>query len=546
MKTHRIPRVESAPLGHGWSCSKFRLVACQVERSDGGFTLVELLIVVTVVPLIIGALAAGLLSMFSLQSSVSNRLSNSGDAQTVAAAYEPDVQAAQQVTTSNSPVCGTGFQVLGLEWDLQTGQQAGGIYNSVVSYVEVPSGSKNNLVREFCGPGTTTPTSSSVVSYNVAPSGDYYAPVAAVSCTPVVTNCNGAASSGWLPTTNVQSVSLTVNEPNSTELNGYYQYTLTGVPASTATVSDAGGPITINANTGCKFATAGSSPISSSLCFLDFSNLDSNPNLLADAETTGSCLYESVSLSGGWTMYFCLNIANSQSGEIISPFALPTWCGAFLGNPGNSAACPATGIYPNYYGVGGEPALYQQGTGGGVNNGYVTTITLSKINIVNSGGIPATGWQLFSADAESTDNGSGFAESMTWTSSPNPLQVVSNGYTTAHGFCGNLQPCDTATAPFANACNGGNSWQSGGTTYYGIAANAASTQDYFTPQGAAVTTNTIRCTVPTTGSPPVGGQGLGSALQGAAMVESLTPTTFTAVLGDSSGGLEAVVFGIRQ
>jgi hypothetical protein len=198
--------------------------------------------------------------------------------------------------------------------------------------------------------------------------------------------------------------------------------------------------------------------------------------------------------------------------------------------------------------VNGSPALYQQGTGGGVDDGYVTTITLSQIGIVNSKGQPATGWELFGADAESTDNGSGYAESVTWTSAPNPLQVISNQYTAANGYCGNLQPCDTATAPFDNACDGGNSWQSGGTTYYGIAANATSTQDYFTDsQGDAVTTNTIRCTVPTTGSPPAGEKGSSStALQGAAMVASLTPTTFTTVLGDGSGGLEAAVFGILQ
>jgi hypothetical protein len=242
-----------------------------------------------------------------------------------------------------------------------------------------------------------------------------------------------------------------------------------------------------------------------------------------------------------------MNITNSQAGETISSFALPTWCGAFLGNPGTSAACGTTGIFPNYYGLQGAPALYQQGTHPGGSDGYVTTITLSKIQIVNSSGVPATGWELFGADAESTDNGSGYAESMTWTSAPNPLQVIPNGYTAANGYCGNLQPCDSATAPFDNACNGGLSWLSGGTTYYGISANASGTQDYFTDsQGDAVTTHTIMCTVPPSGSPPSGGQGLGSALQGAAMVASLTPTTFTTVLGDGPGGLEAAVFGIQQ
>jgi len=522
------------------------------QSDENGFTLIELLIVVTIVPLIVGALGAGLIAMFSLQSSVSNRLSDSGDAQTVTASFEPDAQAAQEVTTSTTSVCGSGYQVIGFEWDLQSGQSTGGIYNTIVSYVEVPSGSNYNLVRNLCGPGSSTPTSSSIVSFNLAspgspPGSGPNVPVVSIICTATATTCIPNAAAGWAPTTGVQNIAVTVKEPNTTETGGFYTYTLAASPAATETGNDTGGPITITASTGCNFATAGSAPLATSMCFLDFSNLATNPNLLADAETPGSCLSESVSLSSSWTMYFCMNIANSQAGEIIAPFAIPTWCGAFLGNPGTSAACHATGIFPNYYGVAGEPALYQQGTGGGLNNGYVTTITLSNIDIVNSSGVPATGWEFLAADAESTDNGSGYAESMTYTSAPNPLQVVPNGYSVANGYCGNLQPCDTPTAPFGNACNGGLSWVNGGTTYYGIAANATSTVDYFTdPQGDAVTTHTIRCTVPLSGSPPSGGTGMGTALQGADMVESLTPSTFTTVLGDGPGGLEAVVFGLRQ
>ena len=413
------------------------------DRDQGGFTLVELLIVVTISPLIVGALGVGLVAMFSLQSSVSNRLSDSGDAQVVGASFQPDVQQAQQITESPTPACGsTGTQLVGLEWDLvpvyANGVLVSSYYNDVVSYVETPSGSNYNLVRWSCvGESPNQTITSTVLSYNL-PSNQ---PSPAVTCTSAVTNCSSAwltsTSGNWLSTTGVENVTFTIGEPNATEASGVYQYTLAAVPAATATVSDAGGPITINAQTGCNFATPSSGPIAGSLCFLDFSNLLNNPNLLADAETPNSCLFESVAMSGGWTMYFCMSITTSISGEIIQPFALPTWCGAFLGNPGTSSACGATGIYPNFYGVGGEPALYEQGTGAGLNNGGVATIKLSQIGIVNSNGTPATGWQLFSADAESTDNGTGvssFSESVTWNSNAT-LHVVSNGYTAANGYC---------------------------------------------------------------------------------------------------------------
>src|SRR5258708_1093063 len=91
------------------------------DRSEAGFTLIELLIVVAVMPLIVGALALGTLSGFSLQTSVSNRLTDSGDAQVVSLNFQNDVQSAAMITTSSTPQttpqsptvqCGSGYQVL--------------------------------------------------------------------------------------------------------------------------------------------------------------------------------------------------------------------------------------------------------------------------------------------------------------------------------------------------------------------------------------------------------------------------------------------------
>jgi prepilin-type N-terminal cleavage/methylation domain-containing protein len=491
---------------------------------DRGFTLIELLIVSVVMPLIVGALAAGLLAVFSLQSSASNRLGDTGDAQVVSSRFAPDVQGAQEITTQSSPTaCGSGNQVLGLEWNLQTN----GDYNTVVSYVEVPSGITSsgtatyNLARQECDNGGATVTSTTILSFDVPSS--MAAP--SITCTSTISNC-ASVTTGWLATTGVEDVVFPITEPNST-----YSYTLTADPAATSTVSDAGGPIKVNATSGCDFATAGSGPLASSLCLIDFNNLLSNPALLADAETPTSCLEESVPLNGSFTLYFCMSITNSISGEIIASFALPTWCGAFLGNPGTSGACGATGVYPNYYGVSGAPALYQQGTCEACNNGGVTTVALTKIEIVNGSGTPAKGWELFSADAESTDNGSGYQESITWNSDQN-LSIISNGYTAANGYCIAGTPCDTASAPFGTACDGGGSWTVGVSTYYGIAGTGDDMTNYFANPGG---TKTIECTVPPSGS---------VTLSGTAMVEALSPHSMSATLGDGPGGLEAVVFGV--
>src|SRR6185437_6313497 len=67
-------------------------------NSDEGFTLIELVIVTAVLPIIVGALAVGMLSIFSLNSSVTNRLSDSGDAQQVSLYMQNDIQSASKIT----------------------------------------------------------------------------------------------------------------------------------------------------------------------------------------------------------------------------------------------------------------------------------------------------------------------------------------------------------------------------------------------------------------------------------------------------------------
>jgi prepilin-type N-terminal cleavage/methylation domain-containing protein len=541
----RCRREVRQPFGRGLPCP-----SCRRERrstGDEGFTLIELLIVTAVIPLIVGALAAGLFAIFTLQTSTSSRIADSSDAQVVQTNFESDVQGAQQVEIAPTPACvspndpaGT-QQLLGMEWNLQAGAVGSGEssnYGNVVSYVEVASGSQNNLVRQSCvytfGSTPTSSETDTILAYDL-PASESPATITCISSY-TAAQC-GADTTTWISTSDVSSVALGIIEPDSK-----FSYSLTAAPLATSTENDPGGPINDNATTGCNFPQAGSGPLASSLCMIDFSNLLGNPTLLADAEAPEpACLEESIALSGGFTLYFCINIQNSVSGEIIQPFALPTYCQAFLGNPGTSAACGSTGIYPNYYDIPGDPAIYQQGVGG-VNNGGVTTITMTGIEIVNGEGVPATGWELFSADAESTDAGSGtntsLAESVTWNSNAD-ISVVSNGYTAAAGFCKAGTPCDTATDPAGTACYAGGSWTFNGTTYYGIAANSSDTEDYYNG-GSPVTTNTVECTVPPTAA-NVTEEG---TLTGALMVEAPTPTTFTATLGDGNGGLEAVVFGL--
>lgn len=168
----------------------------QRNSGDRGFTLIELMVVVTILPLIVGGIAIALLATFRIQSGVSNRLSGSQDAQAVAASFVHDVQSASIITTdaTSSPQCGAGAgsQVLGLMWGVRP-QTLGGVANSTaetaVSYRLVANGTlggttTHGLQRLVCSIASTgvTPTLLSTQTISLNANSDLTAQVTGQSC----------------------------------------------------------------------------------------------------------------------------------------------------------------------------------------------------------------------------------------------------------------------------------------------------------------------------------------------------------------------------
>jgi prepilin-type N-terminal cleavage/methylation domain-containing protein len=517
MITHRFFRVKPAPFGDGCVRTKFNRSRFAGNRGDEGFTLVELLIVVTIIPLIVGALAAGLISVFSLQSGVASRLADTSDAQVVSANFQNDVQSAAEITTADSvqPQCGSGNLLLGLEWNQIQGVGGGqGSYQTVVSYDWVPltSGAKPtySLVRENCTlvSGSLVPEGSpTTISYDLPVSATQQNPFA-VTCLSTVLPANCASNNSWLSAADITGVTFDVTENNSN-----YSYNLDAVPASSSSSSNntGGSPFTNTTNTSCGRPASGSGPLAGVLCLVDFSSLTGN-NMIA--ATQGGCLEMSVSIPDGDTMYFCIGI----SGAPVTPYSLPTYCQAFLGNSGTCKGS-ATGVTPNDFNIPGEPALYQDCYGStascGADNAIVnsvgmgqTIITITNITLIGPSNIPATGWEFLSVDAESTDASSGnggYTESITWTSDAK-LTAVSNGYNTVNGYTGNAA-VDTPFDLVGNACNNGNFIWTG--------------------------LKTVQC---------VGNSSISGGKTGAAMIEALTPNSMTVTM--NGGGLEGVAFGM--
>jgi len=535
-------------------------------RDEDGFTLIELVIVTLVLPIIIGAIALALVSIFSLQGSVSGRLTGSGDAQVVSSNFEKDVQSAALVS---APLQGTNYvaptypapcvsaaqsadpQVLGLQWG---GGQTGAMQTEV-SYVEVPvvngSSTTYKLVRNVCQIGSTIPNSTSVVSSNVS-SGEQAAvtcaatlsgaltqntsysslsvsslPLAVTSgdsvsvsspgTTPTVAaqsftaasptanagattisvspqaasanfpagsqvvdqswaNTNCGASSGWISAVSLTGITLSIKEPGAKTADDY-TYTLVALPGAS---SPASAQTTVaTPNSSCGFASPGTGTYASSLCFVDFTPYSQTP-----VSCPGSPGYQQISApitNTPYTLTFCLKV----TGATVAPHIIPTYYSpptseAFLGNNGF------------YTGIPGNPALYQNESG-------TTTVTIINIQVLDSEGNPASGWELATGDAESTDAGESLAWTAGWSSSspvPTSQQVL------------NLLP-NSSTSQIGNAC-----------------------ADPTSPDGlTGVGTQTVECAA-----------SISSDKTGTVMLEASAPASLTATMVGT--GLQAIFLGL--
>ena len=103
-------------------------------------------------------------------------------------------------------------------------------------------------------------------------------------------------------TLNVSKIEFGLAEPNSTEVDGSYQYTLAAVPAAATPDNSTGGsPVNFNSKSDCNFATPGTGYYATSLCFIDFSSLTANDLLAAESynATTGVCGYQMAATLAG-------------------------------------------------------------------------------------------------------------------------------------------------------------------------------------------------------------------------------------------------------
>jgi hypothetical protein len=196
--------------------------------------MIELLVVIVILPLIVGAISAAVIVGLRDQSGVSGRLSDSASAQITSAFYVRDVQSAGYVTTTSASTpsqCGSGTTlVLGLSWGNPT---AGG---TVVSYWENPTPGNptpatNDLVRLYCTGGSTTPSSMTTVAHGLVTSSGIRAAIAP-------SGDSTAAAANWTSVSGISGIALQALESSTT-----FNFNLLAVPrGSSATIGNGGNP----------------------------------------------------------------------------------------------------------------------------------------------------------------------------------------------------------------------------------------------------------------------------------------------------------------
>ncbi len=245
---------------------------------EAGFTLVELLVVLVIMPMVIGAIAAAIIIGEQDSGVAGDRLSDTSSAQINSEYYVRDVQGAQYVTTDSSA---TGFGEVCTD-PSGNATLALALYRSStptsnalsVAYWVRTSTSSGELVRDSCAGGGSTPTSQVVISDDVSPS------QVAVTITPP--DEGTTAQTGWVQTESIDQITISVTESGSG-----YTYTLQASPRLS------GGGVSGSSGQGA--------PSGAALVSLSDVTLSGNASISVDgaADINGSLIGAGLTATGG-------------------------------------------------------------------------------------------------------------------------------------------------------------------------------------------------------------------------------------------------------
>lgn len=191
-----------------------------LSRRDDGFTLVELLVAISVLGLLLSAITGSIFVGMRTAARTEDRLTESNDELTATGYFADDVQGAKSVTVSTVPKCGTDasavVEFVGQDFaDTATPAAATpDTVTTVVSYVLRTRTGSTGTTRELHRLACTAPAASP--AYPLTPVTDVAVVGQLVAAAPVV-NCGSVACSAFV------QVNLVL-----TADSGSLTYTLTG------------------------------------------------------------------------------------------------------------------------------------------------------------------------------------------------------------------------------------------------------------------------------------------------------------------------------
>lgn len=173
---------------------------------DGGFTLVELLVVVAITGLVMPVIAAALSLGFRTTDTTIGRLQDTRDRQIAPALFSGDVQSATAVDTGSAAGCPLGGGTLVLRLSRRETSAAGVTVNRVIVWDTVVSGGSALLERRTCDDtgGSMALVSGVTTTHDVVGAPAVACRVAGGATTP----CNGAAT--------IAAVDLAVTDASGT------------------------------------------------------------------------------------------------------------------------------------------------------------------------------------------------------------------------------------------------------------------------------------------------------------------------------------------
>ena len=323
------------------------------DTTDSGVTLIELLVALVILPLIVGAVVTVIISSLKNDTGISTRLSDSHDAQITSAYFVRDVQSTGTLTTLSAPTwCGSGTQVLGLEWQRNPGTTA------IVSYVIGTIGSAPALKRNFCSGSTSTV---STIAEDLASSSSV---TVAITCNSSYPSCATAAATAPTSAGEVATVQI-----RATEASGYV-YTLMAAPrevvASFGTTAPGGiAPALLLLGSGTDINCAGSGHGGMTLDGIG----------ALDTSQSGAATFGSNYFMTGAQIYSGSSSPASPPSNYVSTSSTPTQTGPPLPDPYANLPDPSTSGMTVYSTSNSLP-------GPGV---YTNLVTITTATTISSG-----------------------------------------------------------------------------------------------------------------------------------------------------------------